>query len=49
LLPIDENQSYYKGAGEGPTVAKEKEAEALKEKAMNDLALKSASRKANEQ
>jgi hypothetical protein len=39
LLPIDENQSYYKGAGNGPNLAKDKEAEALKEKAMSELAL----------
>lgn len=38
LLPINEDQSYYKGAGDGPNVAKEKEAEALKEKAMSELA-----------
>jgi hypothetical protein len=38
LLPIDENQSYYKGAGHGPNVTQEKEAEGLKEKAMGDLA-----------
>jgi catechol 2,3-dioxygenase-like lactoylglutathione lyase family enzyme len=38
LLPIDEDQSYYKGAGDGPNLAKEKEAEALKEKAMSELA-----------
>ena len=39
LLPIDENQSYFKGAGNGPNLAKDKEAEALKEKAMSELAL----------
>jgi catechol 2,3-dioxygenase-like lactoylglutathione lyase family enzyme len=39
LLPINEDQAYYKGAGHGPNVAKEKEAEALKEEAMSDLAL----------
>ena len=38
LLPIDENQSYYKGAGDGTNAAKQKEAEALKEKAMSELA-----------
>jgi hypothetical protein len=38
LLPIDEDQSYYKKAGDGPNLAKEKEAEALKEKAMSELA-----------
>jgi hypothetical protein len=39
LLPISEDQSYYKGGGNGPNVAEEKEAEALKEKAMSELAL----------
>jgi len=39
LLPIAEDQSYYKGAGDGPNAAKQKEAEALKEKAMSELAL----------
>ena len=38
LLPIDENQAYYKGARDG-AIAKEKEAEALKEKAISELAL----------
>jgi len=38
LLPINENQSYYKAAADGPNLAKEKEAEALKEKAMRELA-----------
>jgi hypothetical protein len=37
LLPISEDQSYYKGRGDSPNVA-EKEAEALKEKAMGELA-----------
>lgn len=40
LLPINENQSYYKGTEEGSNTAKEKEAEALKEKAMSEAALK---------
>jgi catechol 2,3-dioxygenase-like lactoylglutathione lyase family enzyme len=40
LLPINEDQSYYKGAGGGPNAAKEKQAEALKEKAMSELALR---------
>jgi catechol 2,3-dioxygenase-like lactoylglutathione lyase family enzyme len=40
LLPINGDQSYYKGAGNGPNVAKEKEAETLKEKAMSELALR---------
>jgi Glyoxalase-like domain len=40
LLPINENQAYYKGAGDGPSVATEREAEALKEKAMSELALR---------
>jgi catechol 2,3-dioxygenase-like lactoylglutathione lyase family enzyme len=39
LLPINEDQSYYKGAGDVPNVAKLEEAEALKEKAMSELAL----------
>lgn len=40
LLPINEDQSYYKGAKDGTNVAKQKEAEALKEKALSGLALK---------
>ena len=40
LLPINENQSCYKGAPEDSNTAKEKEAEALKEKAMSEAALK---------
>jgi catechol 2,3-dioxygenase-like lactoylglutathione lyase family enzyme len=31
LLPINEDQAYYKGAGDGPNIAMEKEADALKE------------------
>ncbi len=38
LLPIDENQAYYKGAAAGRNAAKEMEAEALKEKALSGLA-----------
>ena len=38
LLPISEDQSYYKGAGDGPNAAQQKEAEALKEAAMSELA-----------
>jgi catechol 2,3-dioxygenase-like lactoylglutathione lyase family enzyme len=38
LLPFSEDQAYYKGAKDGPNVAKEKEAEAIKEKAMSELA-----------
>jgi hypothetical protein len=38
LLPIEEDQSYYKGAEAGPNVAKEQEAEVLKEKTMSELA-----------
>jgi catechol 2,3-dioxygenase-like lactoylglutathione lyase family enzyme len=38
LLSINENQAYYKGAENGPNAAKEKEADALKEKAMSALA-----------
>jgi hypothetical protein len=32
LLPIAENQSYYKGAGDGPDAAKQKEAERSRKK-----------------
>jgi hypothetical protein len=39
LLPIQEDQSYYKGARDGPNITKEREAEALKEKAISELAL----------
>lgn len=39
--PLNEDQAYYKRAGNGPDVAKEKETEALKEKAMSELALSS--------
>ena len=38
LLPISENQAYYKREGNGRKVAEEKKAEALKEKAMGELA-----------
>jgi catechol 2,3-dioxygenase-like lactoylglutathione lyase family enzyme len=31
LLPINEDQAYYKGAGDGPNITMEKEADALKE------------------
>src|SRR5271155_3055212 len=41
LLPINENQAYYKGAGAGPDIAMQKEAEALKEKAISELAISS--------
>ncbi|HEY8783279.1 MAG TPA: VOC family protein [Mucilaginibacter sp.] len=40
LLPITEDQTYYKGAGDGPNVAKEKEAEANKEQVLSELALR---------
>ena len=40
LLPINEDQAYYKGAGDTANVAKDKEAEALKEKVMSELALR---------
>lgn len=40
LLPIDENQSYYKGTTKDSSTTEEKEAEALKEKAMGELAEK---------
>jgi hypothetical protein len=39
LLPINEDQAYYKRAGDGSNVTMEKEADALKEKAMSELAL----------
>jgi len=42
LLPIDEDQAHYKGATEGPNVAKQKEAEAIKEQVMSGLALEHA-------
>jgi hypothetical protein len=38
LLPIYEDQAYYKGAEAGPNIAKQKEAEALKEKTLSMLA-----------
>lgn len=38
LLPIHEDQSYYKGAATGLNVAEQKEADARKEKAMSELA-----------
>jgi hypothetical protein len=40
LVGINEDRSYYEGAGGGPNLAKEKEAEALKEEAMSELALR---------
>jgi hypothetical protein len=40
LLPIDENQSYYKGAGDGQNAAKLEAADALKEKAISELAFR---------
>ena len=45
LLPLDENQSYYKGAKDGPNVTQQKEAEALKEKALSELASEPSQRK----
>jgi len=48
LLPITEDQAQYKGAGNGQNVAKEKEAEALKEKAMSRLAVKHQQKRLNE-
>jgi hypothetical protein len=47
LLPIDENQAYYKGARDGPNIAKGREAEALKEKAISELALGHLQKKSN--
>jgi hypothetical protein len=40
LVGINEDRSYYEGAGGGANLAKEKEVEALKEKAMSELALR---------
>lgn len=40
LLPINENKSYYKGVKDGMNMTQQKEAEALKEKALSELALK---------
>ncbi|HKT31001.1 MAG TPA: VOC family protein [Gammaproteobacteria bacterium] len=40
LLPINENQSYYKGAKDGMNMTQQKEAEAIKEKALSELTLK---------
>ncbi len=40
LLPIKEDQSYYKGTGSGTNITKEKEAEVLKEKALSELVLR---------
>jgi hypothetical protein len=48
LLPITEDQAHYKGAGNGQNIAKEKEAEALKEKAMSSLAVKHQQKRLNE-
>jgi hypothetical protein len=38
LLPISDDQSHYKGRGYSPNVPEEEEAEALKEKAMGEVA-----------
>jgi hypothetical protein len=40
LLPIDEDQAHYKGAGNSENAAKEKEAEALKDHVLSELASK---------
>lgn len=40
LLPMSEDQSYYKGAGNNPNIAGQKAAESLKEKTLSELALK---------
>lgn len=40
LLPMSEDQSYYKGAENNPNIAEQKAAEFLKEKALSGLALK---------
>jgi hypothetical protein len=37
LLPINENQSYYKGLADGQNLAKLEAADALKEKAISEL------------
>jgi catechol 2,3-dioxygenase-like lactoylglutathione lyase family enzyme len=39
LLPIDENQTYYKGVVDGQNVTESDAADALKEKAISELAL----------
>jgi hypothetical protein len=40
LLPINEDQAYYKGTEDSSASAKQKEAEALKEKVLNELAFR---------
>jgi catechol 2,3-dioxygenase-like lactoylglutathione lyase family enzyme len=47
LLPIHEDQSYYKGVRDGPNIAKEREAEGLKEKAISELASGHLQKKSN--
>jgi catechol 2,3-dioxygenase-like lactoylglutathione lyase family enzyme len=47
LIAIDEDRSYYKGTGEGPNAAEEKEAEARKEKTLSELALRHHQKKSN--
>jgi hypothetical protein len=47
LLPINEDQAYYKGARDGQNIAKKREAEALKEKAISELALGHLQKKSN--
>jgi catechol 2,3-dioxygenase-like lactoylglutathione lyase family enzyme len=48
LLPTDEDQAYYKGSGKGQNIAMEKEAEALKEKAISRLAVKHQQKRLSE-
>jgi hypothetical protein len=43
---LDE-EAYYKGARDGQNIAKEREAEALKEKAISELALGHLQKKSN--
>ncbi|HLH06162.1 MAG TPA: VOC family protein [Terriglobales bacterium] len=45
LLPMNENQSYYKGAAIELNAAEQKEADARKEKVMSELAFKSATKR----
>ncbi|MEO8854907.1 MAG: VOC family protein [Ginsengibacter sp.] len=48
LLPINENQSYYKEAGDGLNEATQQDAEALKEQALSGLASKHHQKKSTE-
>jgi hypothetical protein len=44
LLPITEDQSYYKGTADGSNLAQEEEAEVLKEKAVSEFAASTKAR-----